>query len=177
MLDDLLVTFHWRLLLHRARAKTRNGANGAVQSVKKEKAQKRAVNRIFSSWARSGHQRLALVVRDCRVPSVHYGTWARCGTGRNLHNLDVGEGRHGDVAHRCHAFLQHLVRALTAAAAARANAKRFGQFVEGFDAKVCGTVNLTIGDLVADTDVHNSLLWGAWHRHATANERQNIRDQ
>ncbi|SOZ24721.1 hypothetical protein CBM2608_A50065 [Cupriavidus taiwanensis] len=43
MLDDLLVTFHWRLLLHRARAKIRNGANGAVQSQKRN-AQKRAVN-------------------------------------------------------------------------------------------------------------------------------------
>ncbi|MNN74460.1 hypothetical protein D3C81_1906620 [compost metagenome] len=32
MLDDLLVTFHWRLLLHRARAKTRSGAIGAACS-------------------------------------------------------------------------------------------------------------------------------------------------
>jgi hypothetical protein len=69
------------------------------------------------------------------------------------------------------------IAAVAAAAAARADTKRFGQFVEGFDAQVRSTVNLTIGDLVADTDVHNSLLWGAWHRHATANERQNIRDQ
>lgn len=109
----------------------------------------------------SGNQLAALVVRDCRVPSVHYGTRAGGGTGRNLDHLDGRDGRNGgEVAHRGDALAQDLLRAVAAASAAGANTEGFGELIERGNAEMRSAMNLVISDLVADADVHNTLLGG-----------------
>jgi hypothetical protein len=119
-----------------------------------------------------------LIVRDCRVPSVHYRTWGSSRTGRNLHNLDRGDsgsGRH--IANRGHAFGEDLFRAVGATSAASANAKRLGQLIHGRNAKMGSAVNLVIGDLIADADVHNLLLGGLRDTGMSARLRKINRDR
>ena len=57
----------------------------------------------------------------------------------------------GDAAH---SIGEHLIGAVPALSAARSHAERFGEFVNRRHAQTGGAMDLAVGHLVANTDVH-----------------------
>ncbi|MGX0527783.1 hypothetical protein ACUXIW_003776 [Ralstonia pickettii] len=82
-----------------------------------------------------------LIIGDGLVATFDYGM--RAGTAQGLVDRDA--------AHR---LGEYLLGAVPALSAARTHAERFGEFIHRRHAQTGGAMDFTVGDLVADTDVH-----------------------